>query len=255
MCDRMHGAGSAASPKAQLDWSCAYKAKAGILQNEDVWANAANMGLEAWFEMYLMPLHPELAIVGMRALSQLISASSCERNWSTHGQVHTKTASGWGHNHSESCLFKQQNGGRPSTRDADELKMFARENEDVEAPRLAKPVAAAVIARAGTELELWNTGTKSEALRRRGAESRAFGPSGEWRVRVASGESESRVASPSREWRVRVASGESESRVASPSREWRVAAPRLGATRPRVVTRPSLVRNKTRRHRRHGPGP
>ena len=80
MCDRMHGAGSAASPKAQLDWSCAYKAKAGILQNEDVWANAANMGLEAWFEMYLMPLHPELAIVGMRALSQLISASSCERN-------------------------------------------------------------------------------------------------------------------------------------------------------------------------------
>ena len=29
--DKVHGTGSAASAKAQLDWSCAYKAKAGIL--------------------------------------------------------------------------------------------------------------------------------------------------------------------------------------------------------------------------------
>ena len=39
MCDKVHGTGSAKSAKAQLDWSCAYKAKAGILQSETVWAN------------------------------------------------------------------------------------------------------------------------------------------------------------------------------------------------------------------------
>ena len=33
MCDKEHGTGSAASAKAQLDWSCAYKAEAGILQS------------------------------------------------------------------------------------------------------------------------------------------------------------------------------------------------------------------------------
>ena len=31
----------------QLDWSCAYKAKAGVLQDETVWANAAKMPPEA----------------------------------------------------------------------------------------------------------------------------------------------------------------------------------------------------------------
>ena len=35
-CDKVHGAGSAESAKAQLDWSCAYKAKADILQNGTV---------------------------------------------------------------------------------------------------------------------------------------------------------------------------------------------------------------------------
>ena len=31
MCDKVHGAGSAASAKAQLVWIIAYKVKAGIL--------------------------------------------------------------------------------------------------------------------------------------------------------------------------------------------------------------------------------
>ena len=39
MCDKVHEAGSAASAKAQMDCRCAYQAKAGILQNEIVWAN------------------------------------------------------------------------------------------------------------------------------------------------------------------------------------------------------------------------
>ena len=41
--DTVHQAGSQESGKVQLDWSCAYKAKAGILQNETVWGNAAKM--------------------------------------------------------------------------------------------------------------------------------------------------------------------------------------------------------------------
>ena len=86
----MHGTGSAASAKAQLDWSCAYEAKAGVLQNKTVWADAAKMPSEAWYEMYVKPWHPELAMVGMLVLSQDISASSCERNWSTHGHIQTK---------------------------------------------------------------------------------------------------------------------------------------------------------------------
>ena len=45
---------------------------------------------EAWYEMYVKPWHPELAMVGMCVLSQVISASSCGRNWSAHGHVQTK---------------------------------------------------------------------------------------------------------------------------------------------------------------------
>ena len=79
LCDKVHEAGSQESGKAQLNWSCAHKAKAGILQNKTVWAYA-KMPPEAWYEMYVKPWHPELAKVGMRVLSQVISASSCERN-------------------------------------------------------------------------------------------------------------------------------------------------------------------------------
>ena len=47
MCKKVHGEGSDSSAKAKLYWSCAYKAKAGILQKESVWAIAAKMPLEA----------------------------------------------------------------------------------------------------------------------------------------------------------------------------------------------------------------
>ena len=39
---------------------------------------AAKMPPEAWYDMYVKPWHPELDMVGMRVLSQVISASSCE---------------------------------------------------------------------------------------------------------------------------------------------------------------------------------
>ena len=54
----VHWAGSPAQAKAQLDWSCAYKAKAGILQKETVWVNTAKMHLEVWYEIYVKPWHP-----------------------------------------------------------------------------------------------------------------------------------------------------------------------------------------------------
>ena len=42
------------------------------------------------YEMHVKPWHPELAMVGMYVLSQVISASSCERNWSAYGHIQTK---------------------------------------------------------------------------------------------------------------------------------------------------------------------
>ena len=57
---------------AQLDLSCAHKAKAGILQNKTVWANTTKMPPEAWYEMYVKLWHLELVTAGMpHVLSQL----------------------------------------------------------------------------------------------------------------------------------------------------------------------------------------
>ena len=55
-----------------------------------MWAKAAKMPFEAWYKMYVKPWHPELAIVEMCVLSQDISGSSCERNWSAHWHIHSK---------------------------------------------------------------------------------------------------------------------------------------------------------------------
>ena len=120
-----------AKVRIQLDWSCAYKAKAGILQNETVWANATKMPSEAWYEMYVKPWHPELAMVGMRVLSQVISASSCERNWSAHGHIHSKIRNRLEPATTEKLVYVYSNSKMAAaTRDADELKMFAWDNED-----------------------------------------------------------------------------------------------------------------------------
>ena len=106
MCYILHGAGSAESAKAQLDWQCFYKAKKGpMFSRETVWTNAAKMGPEEWYEMYVSPFHPELAMVGMRVLSQVISASSCERNWSAHGHIHSEVRNRLAH---DTFFFRQQ---------------------------------------------------------------------------------------------------------------------------------------------------
>ena len=90
MCDKIHGEGSAESAKAQLNWQYFYKAKkCTMFSRETTWTNTARMGPEEWYEMYVTPFHTELALVGMRVLSQVISASSFfETNCSAHGHIH-----------------------------------------------------------------------------------------------------------------------------------------------------------------------
>ena len=82
--------------------------------------------------MYVNPWHPELAMVGMRILSQVIPASSCEQNWSAHGHIHTKICNKLGPETTEKLVYVYSNSKMAATvRDADELKMFAWDNEDV----------------------------------------------------------------------------------------------------------------------------
>ena len=122
----MHGAGTAASAKAQLDWHCSYKGKTGIFVNDTLWTNAARMAPEQWYEMYVKAWHPELAEVGMRVLSQVISASSCERNWSAHGHIHSKVRNKLEPATTEKLVYVYANSKIVSeTRASGELKMFA----------------------------------------------------------------------------------------------------------------------------------
>ena len=82
--------------------------------------------------MYVKPWPPELAMVGMRVLSQVIYASSCERNWSAHGHIQTKIRNKLSPATTEKLVHVYSNRKMAATvRDADELKMFAWDNEDV----------------------------------------------------------------------------------------------------------------------------
>ena len=82
--------------------------------------------------MYVKPWHPELAMEGMRVPSQVISSSSCERNWSAHGHIQTKIRSKLSPETTEKIVYVYSNSKMAATvRDADELKMFAWDNEDV----------------------------------------------------------------------------------------------------------------------------
>ena len=66
---QIHGAGSAELAKKQLDWQCYYQVKKGAIFTRDTtWTNASQMGPEEWYEMYVRPFHPELALVGMREI-------------------------------------------------------------------------------------------------------------------------------------------------------------------------------------------
>ena len=73
-----------------------------------------------------------MAMVGMRILSQVIPASSCEQNWSAHGHIHTKICNKLGPETTEKLVYVYSNSKMAATvRNADELKMFAWNNEDM----------------------------------------------------------------------------------------------------------------------------
>ena len=64
--------------------------------------------------------------------SQVISASSCERNGSGHGHIHAKIRNRLNPVTTEKLVYAYSNSRLvASTRDADKLKMFAWDNEDV----------------------------------------------------------------------------------------------------------------------------
>ena len=65
-------------------------------------------------------------------LSQVISSSSCERNWSVHWHVQTKIHSKLSPETTEKLVCVYLNSKMAATAcDADKLKMFAWDNEDV----------------------------------------------------------------------------------------------------------------------------
>ena len=101
-----------------------------MFSRETVWTNAAKMGPEEWYEMYVSPFHPELAMVGMRVLSQVISASSCERNWSAHGHIHSEVRDRLAPTTTEKLVYIYSNRKAVAASALhDELKMFTWDNE------------------------------------------------------------------------------------------------------------------------------
>ena len=128
MCDsdKVLGAGSVASAKAQLDWSCVYKAKAGIFQKGTVWANTAKIPFEAWYKLYVMALDPELAMVGMHLLWSCFCVLVWAKLVCSRAQPLEDQKQAGACNHWKACVGlltgKQQNA---ASSNADELEMLA----------------------------------------------------------------------------------------------------------------------------------
>ena len=88
--------------------------------------------------MYVKPWHPELAMVGMRVLSPVISASSCERNRSAHRRIQWKILNKISPETTEKVVYVYSNSKMAATvHDAYELKMFAWDNEDASVASVA----------------------------------------------------------------------------------------------------------------------
>ena len=106
--------------------------KAHLLPGESGLQKDGTRGLVQLYEMYATrSWHPELAMAGMRVLSQVIYASSCERNWSAHGHIHTNIRNRLEPATTDKLVYVYSNSKMvAATRDVDELKMFAWDNED-----------------------------------------------------------------------------------------------------------------------------
>ena len=83
---------------------------------------------EAWYEMYcdVKPWHPALAMVGILVLSQVISASSCERNWSAHGHIQTNIRNKLNPETTEKLVFVYSNNKMQARRHRGQLPPFCK---------------------------------------------------------------------------------------------------------------------------------
>ena len=83
----MLGPGTAAAQRARQQYA-SYKAKEGLFGQPQAVADAAAMPAWQWWQLYGCGAL-ELQQVAMRLLSQVASASACERCWSAYDFIHS----------------------------------------------------------------------------------------------------------------------------------------------------------------------
>jgi hAT family C-terminal dimerisation region len=82
----------------------AYIKGTGVWARETVWAAAAKMPAHVWWATYGTSCK-QLSLVAQRVLSQVSSACSCERNWSTYKFVHSKLRNRLAPKRAESLVY------------------------------------------------------------------------------------------------------------------------------------------------------
>jgi hypothetical protein len=75
--------------KAARQSYTSFRNREGAFGDQDALADADSMPAWQWWQMYGEG-HPELQKVAIRVLSQVTSACSCERAWSTYDFIHNK---------------------------------------------------------------------------------------------------------------------------------------------------------------------
>ena len=66
-----------------------FRAKEGLFGSDAARRDAGSWPAHQWWEVYGVG-HPELQQLAVKVLSQVTSACSCERNWSTYDFIHNK---------------------------------------------------------------------------------------------------------------------------------------------------------------------
>ncbi len=98
-----------------------------------MWANAAKMGPEAWYEMYVKPWHPEFEL-GMFPLKSFLRHRASETG-PPHWHIDSKICNRLEPETTEKLVYIYSNSKMvETTRDVDELKMFTWDIGDVLSP-------------------------------------------------------------------------------------------------------------------------
>jgi len=88
MIERVH-AGDLAAQVNAISQHSVYRAGQGLFARPVAMAAANEMSASRWWQAFGAHV-PELQKVAIRVLSQVTSASACERNWSTFDFIHSK---------------------------------------------------------------------------------------------------------------------------------------------------------------------